>query len=658
MNEHRNRGRGLAAATRAIHRRKAICPLRTACRSVIETVEPRVLLSTYFVSTTGSDWAAGTLRAPFRTIQHAANLVRPGDTVLIRGGTYHETVTPARSGTPGAPITFAAYNGENVTIDGADAVSGWTRSGGSIYRTSVPWTMGLGADQVFVDGQMINEARWPNTGLDVSHASLAHARTVWNGNGQATIYDPSLTQPDGYWNGALIHILPGEGWVAQTAWVRSYRRGQLTFYFQDMGSMQRPAAGDGYYLFGKFQALDAPGEFYRDPSTGQLYVWTPRGDNPTSHLIEVKHRDYAFDVSGKSDIHLDGINFVAATIRSDSRSARLVINHLHASYTSQFQVQMTGWNQPIDGGISLMGPQSLVENSVIAYSAGDGVYVGGGLSRVTNTVVHDVDYNAGDSAAIRVMAPYVQIDHDTIYNAGRNGIEHFSWGGKILYNLIHDVMLQTTDGGATYTLRSDGGGTEIAYNRIYNVQTAGFGGSGIYLDNDSSNYVVDHNIVWNVNSALKLNYSSRHEQIYNNTLDATDASVAAMGNADWSGSTLANNIFFNAVQFGQGVRLTDNLFSGTNPRVMARAAANYYLTPASPAINRGAMLGSYTSDYMFSRPDIGALEFGMAGFQSGASIADIVPPAPRPNPNPAPTPAPPIDSQQYEQSKAHHAHHG
>src|SRR5579859_3511318 len=91
---------------------------RAARRSVIEMIEPRVLLSTYFVSTSGSDGAAGTLHAPFRTIQHAANLARPGDTVLIRGGTYPETVTPARSGTPGAPITFAAYNGENVTIDG------------------------------------------------------------------------------------------------------------------------------------------------------------------------------------------------------------------------------------------------------------------------------------------------------------------------------------------------------------------------------------------------------------------------------------------------------------------------------------------------------------------------------------------------------------
>ena len=35
----------------------------------------------------------------FRTIQRAANLARPGDTVFVRAGTYRETVRPANNGT-------------------------------------------------------------------------------------------------------------------------------------------------------------------------------------------------------------------------------------------------------------------------------------------------------------------------------------------------------------------------------------------------------------------------------------------------------------------------------------------------------------------------------------------------------------------------------
>src|SRR5688500_14247788 len=64
-----------------------------------EPLESRVLLSSYFVSTAGNDAHAGSASAPFRTIQRAADVAQPGDTVFVRGGTYRETVTPRRSGT-------------------------------------------------------------------------------------------------------------------------------------------------------------------------------------------------------------------------------------------------------------------------------------------------------------------------------------------------------------------------------------------------------------------------------------------------------------------------------------------------------------------------------------------------------------------------------
>src|SRR5206468_4187823 len=136
---------------------------------LIDCLESRVLLSTsWFVSPAGSDQNAGSISAPFKTIQHAATIAQAGDHVEIRAGTYHETVTPAHSGTAAAPIVFEAYNGEQVTISGADPIAGWTNYNGSIYQASMPWTFNEGNDQVFVDGRMINEARFPNTSLDVS----------------------------------------------------------------------------------------------------------------------------------------------------------------------------------------------------------------------------------------------------------------------------------------------------------------------------------------------------------------------------------------------------------------------------------------------------------------------------------------------------------
>ncbi len=78
--------------------------LRAASRPAIaiDALEPRQFLSsTYFVATNGSDSNPGTIAAPFQTIQHAASIAGPGDTVDIRGGTYRESVKPARSGSAG-----------------------------------------------------------------------------------------------------------------------------------------------------------------------------------------------------------------------------------------------------------------------------------------------------------------------------------------------------------------------------------------------------------------------------------------------------------------------------------------------------------------------------------------------------------------------------
>lgn len=74
--------------------------------------------ATYHVAPGGSDASPGTLAAPFATVQHAADLALPGDTILLRAGTYHQVVTLTRSGTAGAEVVLAAYPGERPVLDG------------------------------------------------------------------------------------------------------------------------------------------------------------------------------------------------------------------------------------------------------------------------------------------------------------------------------------------------------------------------------------------------------------------------------------------------------------------------------------------------------------------------------------------------------------
>jgi hypothetical protein len=70
---------------------------------------------TLYVAPDGLDTNVGTSRSTaFKTLAHAADVVVPGDTVLIAGGEYNETIRMRVCGTPNAPITFKSLPNEKV----------------------------------------------------------------------------------------------------------------------------------------------------------------------------------------------------------------------------------------------------------------------------------------------------------------------------------------------------------------------------------------------------------------------------------------------------------------------------------------------------------------------------------------------------------------
>src|SRR5262245_47072419 len=74
---------------------------------------------TYYVATNGSDANPGTLAAPWRTIQKAADTLAPGDTAYVRAGVYNARVKINVSGSAlGGFVTFASYPGETAIVDG------------------------------------------------------------------------------------------------------------------------------------------------------------------------------------------------------------------------------------------------------------------------------------------------------------------------------------------------------------------------------------------------------------------------------------------------------------------------------------------------------------------------------------------------------------
>src|SRR5687767_3038584 len=72
--------------------------------------------ATYYVATNGNDTFDGSSFAPWRTLQHAVQAIAPGDTILVRAGTYAGCRIRI-SGTQALPKTLAREPGAAVIIN-------------------------------------------------------------------------------------------------------------------------------------------------------------------------------------------------------------------------------------------------------------------------------------------------------------------------------------------------------------------------------------------------------------------------------------------------------------------------------------------------------------------------------------------------------------
>lgn len=77
--------------------------------------------STYYVSIDGSDANPGSNAAPWATFSHAFSVMSPGDTLIVKDGTYTQRIEDPVSGTPASYTTIAAEHDGGVVIDGSNA---------------------------------------------------------------------------------------------------------------------------------------------------------------------------------------------------------------------------------------------------------------------------------------------------------------------------------------------------------------------------------------------------------------------------------------------------------------------------------------------------------------------------------------------------------
>lgn len=155
-----------------------------------------------YVSPSGTDTAAGSEAAPLLTLAAAVQKAVAGDTIVLRAGTYNESVSIPESK---PNLTVMAYPHEAVWLDGSIPVTNWTETGSTWtatgwnhffantldgipdnpYFVSSSYPLAARADMVFVDGTQLTQVATPSAVKPGTFAVDQAAKTITVGDNPA-----------------------------------------------------------------------------------------------------------------------------------------------------------------------------------------------------------------------------------------------------------------------------------------------------------------------------------------------------------------------------------------------------------------------------------------------------------------------------------------
>jgi len=181
----------------------------------------------------------------FSSIQQAVDQANTGDTILVKEGTYHETVTVRTEG-----ITIAAFDSSHPpVIDGADQTFGrpsWEHVQGKVYRTPYTW------------------------------------------------YKPQLTpkefnQYGGGESADRIAMQVYEDDVLLRGYVGGFVDYGISGYGAPYGDVnQLDPMSPMFYPSPRYKReIRIPGRFMYDEQEAKLYIWSAAEDNPSDHVYSI-----------------------------------------------------------------------------------------------------------------------------------------------------------------------------------------------------------------------------------------------------------------------------------------------------------------------------------------------------------------------------------
>lgn len=529
---------------------------------------PSVAYTVLHVSPRGSDSWSGTLTAPNKTgtdgplssLTGARDAIRRlraagGAMVTVRvvvaGGAYHITrpfiLEPRDSGTGAAPVIYEAAKGAHPVFSGGRTIGGWRSVGGGLWKTVVP--RGWGFSQLFVNGERRTRARTPNAGYFRAIGRVpVSPKPRFGGWRDFETLAFRFRQGDikDWADKSEINVVTLHYWESCRMRIASVDTAQRVVRFtggRNLAGWMVQDARPFYYVENLRSALDAPGEWFLDRKTGELWYKSMPGEDmrkaevvaPTiesfialkgepeagkfvEHVklrgLAFRYADWRLEPDGHTDIQAAAS--VGAVVTGDGvrrcSFERCEISHVGVcgiwlrrgctgNRIDQCEIADTG-----AGGIRI-GEEKLSarESCRTARNTVHNCYIHGGGHVYPGAVALWIGDSPGNTVTHNEICDHqytgVSVGWSWGYNAGGD-----TSNTKVEYNHIHHLGQGILyDMGGVYTLGASPNRT-VSHNLIHDVY-----GGGVYPDEGSTRMTIEGNTLYRcLRGGIVINYGAEN----------------------------------------------------------------------------------------------------------------------------------------------------
>ena len=458
--------------------------------------------TTYYVapaSSGGDNNNAGTLAAPFETLQYAVNQLTAGDILYIREGVYRETITIDEDGTSGNLITIQNYNNEVVTIDGTVDVTGTWSSYGSVSGAYQLSSYSTDITQLFVDDEPMVNARWPNAQF---YDDSIFSHSTWAQGDEGDDANPNSVEgslqidEDVFDPGSLdlnnsIGILNIGSFKTETVKITGHTQNGaaddvITYGYTggtDADYSTTYKDKHHYYFFeGKLDFLDTNNEWFHDKTNNILYLVTDNGLNPstTGRTIKAKTTDYRVTFNGANYITFKGINFFATTIdiqNSDNLSIE-ECNFYFPSASKRMLGLTNGLGSTSVTSINGTSDNNTIKKCLFENAEGEALVIRGDNNTIENNYIHHIDWSASDLNGLMVTIYCTgnsnTFTKNTIHTTGASATVLPGTASTFSYNKVTNTGLLQSDGAVFQGTKNYVEGSNVHHNFIYDTEKYAF----------------------------------------------------------------------------------------------------------------------------------------------------------------------------------------